>query len=134
MLTMKYTLIKSKSQYNEYCSILEELIEKENYQTLNEEIELLTVLIKKWDKEHNIFEDSDPVELLQYLMTEKNIKAKDVAAILNVSKGLVSDILNYKKGLSKEIIRLLSDYFKVSQEALNRPYQLNTSANLHYKV
>ena len=33
-------------------------------------------------------------------------------------------ILNYHKGLSKETIRKISDYFKVSQEAFNRPYKL----------
>ncbi len=52
---------------------------------------------------------------------------------LKVSKGLVSDIINYKKGLSKEIIRLLSDYFKVSQEAFNRPYKLKVAANTTFK-
>ena len=55
-------------------------------------------------------------------MDERNLKTKDLVEILGVSKGLVSDILHYKKGLSKEIIRSLADYFKVSQEAFNRPY------------
>ena len=44
-------------------------------------------------------------------MKEKNLKAKDLANMLHVSKGMVSDILNFKKGLAKEIIRSLSDYF-----------------------
>ena len=134
MGTLKYTIIKTESQYDDYCRLLEDLLDREQSKHLDDEIDLLTVLIEMWDKEHNTFEDSDPVELLQYLMTEKNIKAKDVAAILNVSKGLVSDILHYKKGLSKEIIRLLSNYFKVSQEAFNRTYPLKTSANLHYSA
>jgi hypothetical protein len=43
-----------------------------------------------------------------------------------VSEGLVSDILKYKKGFSKESIRVLSEYFKVGQEAFNRPYSLKT--------
>ena len=133
METLKYTVIKSKSHYDEYCRILEELLAKEENGTLNDEIDLLTVLIEKWDEEHNTFEDLDPVELLQYLMNEKDIKAKDLASILNVSKGLISDILNYKKGFSKDIIRCLSDYFKISQEALNRPYPLNTSSGLNYR-
>ncbi len=67
-------------------------------------------------------------------MTEKKLKAKDLAQILNVSKGLISDILNYKKGLSKEIIRSLSDYFKVSQEAFNRPYDLMHSKRAKEKA
>jgi HTH-type transcriptional regulator/antitoxin HigA len=52
-----------------------------------------------------------------------------VVDILPLSKGLVSDILNYKKGLSKEIIRVLSGYFKVNQEAFNRPYKLKLASN-----
>ena len=31
----------------------------------------------------------------------------------------------YKKGLSKETIRILSERFKLNQEAFNRPYELN---------
>lgn len=70
--TLKYTPIKSKSQYDAYCRILEELTQKEESEALNDNIDLLTVLIEKWDEEHNTFEDLDPIELLQYLMTEKN--------------------------------------------------------------
>jgi len=52
------------------------------------------------------------------------MKAQDLTAILGISKGYVSDILNYKKGLSKDVIRKLAEYFKVRQEAFNRPYNL----------
>jgi HTH-type transcriptional regulator/antitoxin HigA len=130
-MELKYKIIKSKSQYREYANILEELVlanpkSKED----KEEIELLTLLIEKWDEEHNTFEDVDPVTLLQSLMDEQNLKATELAQILNVSKGLVSDILNYKKGLSKEIIRALSAHFKVSQEAFNRTYKLKNAPRL----
>ncbi len=121
---LKYTVIKSKSQYYDYCRILEELVDKEESNSIEDEIDLLTLLIEKWDEEHNTFRESEPIELLHYLMIENNLKAKDLADLLKVSKGLVSDILHYKKGLSKEIIRSLSEYFKVSQEAFNRPYKL----------
>lgn len=49
--------------------------------------------------------------------------ANDLAQILNIGKSTISEILNYKKGLSKENIRKLAEYFKLSQEAFNRPYQ-----------
>ena len=52
------------------------------------------------------------------------MKPQDLTTILGISKGYVSDILNYKKGLSKEVIRKLAEYFKVKQEAFNRPYKL----------
>ncbi len=134
MKTLKYTVIKSESQYNTYCKALEDLLESnENSKDSGDEVELLTLLIEKWDAEHSTLLDKNPIELLHSLMYDRNLKAKDLVDILGVSKGLVSDILNYKKGLSKEIIRILSGYFKVSQEAFNRPYKLVNPANSHLR-
>jgi len=132
MGTLKITIIKTQKQYDMYCDILEALIikdEKEN----QDEIELLTLLIEKWDNEHNTFNNSDPIELLKSLMIEHNLKAKDLADILELSKGTISKILNYNKGLSKNTIRKLSTYFKISQEAFNRPYRLINEVNKHFK-
>ena len=128
MKTLKYTVIKSKKQYNEYCNILEDLI-AQNKKALVDEIELLNLLIEKWDADHNTFDNLNPVELIKALMEENNLKPKDLVKILGLSKGTVSKILNYHKGLSKETIRKLSDYFKVSQEAFNRPYKLVNRVN-----
>jgi HTH-type transcriptional regulator / antitoxin HigA len=134
MKTLKYTIIKSEEQYFSYCNNLAALLEeKENNVNSKEEVELLTLLIEKWDSEHSAFIEVDPIELLHSLMIDSKLKAKDLVDILGVSKGLISDILNYKKGLSKEIIRLLSAYFKVSQEAFNRPYKLKNPVNSHLK-
>ena len=124
MNTLKYTLIKTEEQYFGYCKIQEELVFQDN-DDLDDEIELLNLLIEKWDAEHNTFENLDPVELIKALLDENNLKPKDLVEILGLSKGTVSKILNYHKGLSKESIRKLSRYFKLSQEAFNRFYQLN---------
>jgi len=129
MEALKYKVIKTKSQYNQYCRELDRLIEGENSRTIQDEIELLTLLIEKWDSEHNTFKETDPIRLLASLMADHQMKPKDLVDLLNVSKGYVSEILHYKKGLSKEVIRKLSDYFKVSQEAFNRPYKLNMAVN-----
>ena len=125
METLKYKIINSEKQYKQYCRKLEELVfsSKKN-KTIKEEISLLTLIIKKYDEEHNTFDDTNPVELLKSLMEEHKMKAIDLSNLLNVSAGLVSDILNYKKGLSKDTIRILSERFKLNQEAFNRPYEL----------
>lgn len=106
-----------------------ELGGSENSIGASDEIEMLTLLIEKWDAEHSTFDGVAPIELLHSLMQDHNLKAKDLVGILGISKGLVWDILNCKKGLSKDIIRTLSGYFKVSQEAFNRPYKLKNPAN-----
>jgi HTH-type transcriptional regulator/antitoxin HigA len=62
-------------------------------------------------------------------MAERNIKPVELAALLDTSRGNISDILNYKKSLSKEMIRKLSQLFKLQQEAFNRPYTLSRNAS-----
>jgi len=132
METLKYVIIKTKKQYNQYCNILEKLVML-NKKVDIDEIELLNLLIEKWDSDHNSFDELNPIELIKTLMETNNLKSKDLVEILGLSKGTVSKILNYQKGLSKETIRKLSDYFKVSQEAFNRPYKLINEINRHFK-
>ena len=125
MTTLKYTIIKSPAQYNRYCKMLETLTDSnKKSRALLDEIELLTLLIEKYDTEHSSFTDSDPVQIIRSLMKDHGMKAVHLARLLNVSEGLVSDMLHYRKGLSKETIRILASHFKLNQEALNRPYAL----------
>jgi HTH-type transcriptional regulator/antitoxin HigA len=132
METLKYTIIKDKQQYFDYCNILEHLIVGEN-NTSQDEIELLELLIEKWDEECNSFDDLNPIDLLKSLMNDNNLKAQDLVNILDLTKGTISKILNYHKGLSKDVIRKLSNHFKVSQEAFNRPYELENKVNSDFK-
>lgn len=132
MKTLKYGIIKTKKQYNEYCDILENLVLKES-ENAQDEIELLDLLIKNWDDKHNSLTDFSPIELIKSLMRDNDLKSKDLVSILGLSKGTVSKILNYHKGLSKETIRKLANYFKISQEAFNRPYKLVNKINRNFK-
>lgn len=125
---LKYTIIKTKDQYNQYCDLLEELVFADS-DANEDEIELLYLLIEKWDKDHYEIPTSDPISILKSLMLDHKLKSKDLANILSLSKGTVSKILNYQTGLSKETIRRLSNHFKLRQEAFNRPYKLKVSTD-----
>lgn len=134
METLKYSIIKSKKQYNEYCKILEGLVfSEETDKNIQNEIELLTALIEMYDKASATLPELDPIQLLKSLMVENNLKPKDLIQILGVSKGMVSGILNYKKGLSKDSIRILAKHFSVSQEAFNRPFGLVSQVNWKFR-
>jgi HTH-type transcriptional regulator/antitoxin HigA len=131
MNQLKYTIIKSKRQYNEYCKILEDLVFQNSKSVrIQDEIELLTLLIENWDQEHGQFMDLDPISLLQSFMDTNQIKAIELSGILGISRGYMSDILHYKKGLSKDVIRKLSSLFKVRQDAFNRAYDLKQQNQL----
>lgn len=122
---LKYTVIKSEKQYSGYCKILEELVFSENGET--DEIELLEALIFLYDQQNKgpLDEaDLDPVELLKAVMQEHRLSGRDLAKILDVSEGLVSDMLNYKKAISKASAKILSARFKLQADAFLKPYEL----------
>ena len=120
---MKYRVIDSDTQYENYCDVLESLVFSSPITPeIQDEINLLTLLIETYDKQKSHFRNLDPVQLLKSLLAEHKMKAAELARKLQVSEGLVSDILKYKKGMSKKTIRAVAELFKMQQEAFNRPY------------
>ncbi len=127
-----FKIIRSNEQYMKYCDMLEELVDK-GLEEDEDDIELLTLLIEKYDEEQMPTKDLDPIELLKLFMKEHKLKSKDLAEILKVNKSTASRILNYQKGLSKNSIRILAKHFAMTQEALNRPYKLKNKINRKFK-
>ena len=128
---MKYRVIDSDSQYENYCDVLEKLVFSSSITPeIQDEINLLTLLIETYDKQKSHFRNLDPVQLLKSLLAEHKMKAADLARKLQVSEGLVSDILKYKKGMSKKTIRAIAELFKMQQEAFNRPYTTSGTSEL----
>ena len=123
-MNLKYKVISSRMQYNKYCLELEVLLES-NPTKFKEEIKLLTLLIENYQDNFEI--ELDPVELLKELMVQRNMQSKDLAELLQLSKATVSKMLNYQKGFSKTTIRLLAEYFSISQEAFNKPYNIKST-------
>ncbi len=122
---MKYLIIKTVEQYKNYCKRAKELYNlKKPDSDQKEEMELLDLLIETYESSKYKSKELNPIELLKYLMENHNMTREDLIKVLNINKSAISQILNYRKGLSKEVIRKLSDHFKVSQDAFNRPYEL----------
>jgi len=129
----KYTIIRTIDQYDEYCNELERLVLDETEKNKDDDIELLTLLIEKWDKENLPKIDSDPIQLIRALLQQNKLKSKDFSEILGVNKSTASRILNYQKGLSKRSIRIIAEHFSISQESLNKPYKLKHKLNRKFK-
>ena len=65
-------------RFRRACKILERLLDKKaKSKSVEEEIDLLTLLVESWDDEHNTFVDLDSVELLKSLMENNNLKKKE---------------------------------------------------------
>jgi HTH-type transcriptional regulator/antitoxin HigA len=118
-------IIKTDEQYYHYCKMLEQLESNNNpNQETLDRIELLHLLIEKYDTEHFELPSLNPVEYLIMLMDSNNVKARDIQEATGINKTTLSHFINYRRALSKNNIRRLADYFKVTQEVFNRKYEL----------
>ncbi|QKG53117.1 type II toxin-antitoxin system HigA family antitoxin [Hymenobacter sp. BRD67] len=103
MKILPYTLIKTEQQYQHYCRELEALLTEAPTAAAQDEIDLLTLLIETWDEAHSHVPAADPIDLLRSLMAGQQLQAKDLASILEIGRGTVSDLLNRRRVCRKQL-------------------------------
>ncbi len=121
---MEAKLIKNKKEYNSTLKRVDELFAegvKKNTPKGNK-LELLLLLIEKYEDEHTPVDSPDPVEAIKFRMEQMDLKSKDLETIIG-NKSLVSKILNKKRSLSLSMIRALHDKLKISTDVLIREYK-----------
>jgi HTH-type transcriptional regulator/antitoxin HigA len=88
---------------------------KKKSKSIQDEIDLLTLLIEKYDEAHHPFHLLSHGAILKSLLNEHKMKSVDLANLLGVSEGLVSDMISEKKAISKKNMLLISKHFKINQ-------------------
>lgn len=78
-----------------------------------EAIELLTLLIERYEEEHNNLPQASPVEVLKFLLDRHNLKQRDLAQDLG-GESVVSEVLAGRRKLNTTHIERLSARFHVS--------------------
>ena len=82
-----------------------------------EELELLSLLVEKYEQEHHRMEDPDPIEAIKFRMEQMNLKQVDIAPIFG-GKTRVSEVFHGKRTLSLKMIILLHRYLGIPLESL----------------
>lgn len=114
---MNIKLIKSEADYRSALSLAESLMDSEPGSPEEEELELVTILIERYEKEHVVIEPPDPVEAILFRMEQQGLTRKDLEKFIG-SQGKVSEILNRKRSLSLSMIRSLHDGLDIPYESL----------------
>ena len=104
-------IIKNKRDYKLALKSLEAVFDETNG-NLAEYAETLTVLIDHYESENFPIKDSSGVEMLKFLMTQNDLKQKDLVGIVG-SKSSVSEILHGKRPLNLNHLRALANKFNV---------------------
>jgi HTH-type transcriptional regulator/antitoxin HigA len=119
---MKTKIIKTEQEYNDTCKRVYMLINStENAIEPNskegEELELLSLLIEKYEREHYPIDPPNPIEAIRFRMEQMNLKQTDIAPLFGGTTR-VSEVLNGKRPLTLKMITLLNKYLGIPLESM----------------
>lgn len=96
---------------------LEELWAAEPGTPEADEIEVLSILIEKYEDKHFPIGPSDPIEAIKFRMEQEGLTPRDLEAYIG-SSGRVSEMLNRKRKLSLRMIKNLHEGLRIPYETL----------------
>jgi HTH-type transcriptional regulator/antitoxin HigA len=113
--------IKTKKDYREALEQLETVFDAKKGSPQGDELEVLSILIEKYEDEHFPIGFPDPVEAIKFRMEQLGYNQSDLAKVVGL-KSRASEILNKKRKLSLEMIRQLHDKLNIPTEVLIQAY------------
>ena len=90
-------------------------------------LEVLTLLIEAYEREHFPIEDPDPIDFLQHVMEARELARKDLEPLIG-SRARVAEVLNRVRPLTLEMIRKLSEGLELPADVLIRGYRIKRAA------
>lgn len=114
-------VIKTEKEYQAALSRLEEIFDSKKDSKNADELELLSLLIEKYEDEISLIDLPDPIEAIKFRMDQLGYKQKDLAKAIGL-KSRVSEILNKKRKLTIDMIRKLHDTLGIPTEVLIKEY------------
>ncbi|AMD01846.1 MULTISPECIES: helix-turn-helix domain-containing protein [Halomonas] len=82
-----------------------------------DELEVLSILVEKYEDAHYPIGPSDPIEAIKFRMEQQGLTQRDLEPYIG-SSGRVSEVLNRKRKLSLRMIKRLHDGLNIPYESL----------------
>ena len=114
-------VIKTEKEYNKALETVENLFDKNPKPGTDDgdKLELITLLIEKYEESHYKIDLPGPVEALKFRMEQQGLTQKDLVPYIG-SRSKVSEILNRKRPLTLSMMRALSKNLGIPAEVLLR--------------
>ncbi len=135
---MRTKILKTEQEYNEACERIYCLINSSNDpiepdSPEGDEMELLSLLVEKYEKEKHQMRAPDPIEAIKFRMEQMNLKQADIAPLFG-GKTRVSEVLNGKRTLTLKMITLLNRYLGIPLESLVGNMDIHLDADKRKKL
>ena len=118
---MNIKVIKTEEDYNRALERLEVIFDAKLGTKEGDELEILSILIEKYENEHYPIDLPNPIEAIKFRMEQLGLQQKDLAEIIGY-KSRVSEIMNYKRKLTLEMIRSLHNSLSIPTNVLIQEY------------
>ena len=82
-----------------------------------DELEVLSILVERFEFEHHAIPASDPIEAIKFRLEQQGLGPRDLEPFIG-SSGRVSEVLNRKRRLSLGMIKRLHEGLKIPYESL----------------
>lgn len=118
---MNIVPIRNEKDYQNALNRLEDIFDAKKGTEEGDELEILSILIDRYENENFPIDMPDPIEAIKFRMEQMGMKQKDLAEVVGF-KSRVSEILNKKRKLTLGMIRKLNTVLHIPTEVLVQDY------------
>lgn len=118
---MTLKLIKTKKDYQTAMARLENIFDAKPGTANGDELEVLALLVDKYEQEHYPIDFPDPIEAIKFRLEQLGYNQSDLANVVGL-KSRASEILNKKRRLTLDMIRNLHDTLHIPTDVLIQSY------------
>jgi HTH-type transcriptional regulator/antitoxin HigA len=113
--------VKTKKDYQAAMQRLAAIFDSRPGTPEGDELEVLSILIEKYENEHFPIGMPDPIEAIRFRMEQLGYSQADLAKVVGL-KSRVSEILNRKRKLTLNMIRQLHQSLNIPTDVLIQSY------------
>jgi len=114
---MKLKPVKNDRELNRALKRIDELWGAKPNTPKGDELDILMLIVEKYEDEHYAIPSSDPIEAIKFLMDQNSMSRKDLEPYIGTS-GRVSEVLSRKRSLTLAMIKKLHEGLKIPYECL----------------
>ena len=120
---MELKPVRSKKEHQAALKEIEALWSAKHGSPAADRLEVLSLLVERYEQEHFPIPDPDPIDFLHYVMESRGLARKDLEPTIG-SRARVAEVLNRVRPLSLEMIRSLAEGLKMPADVLVQRYKL----------
>lgn len=122
-MTMELKPIRNKRDYQTALKAIDALWDAKDGTREADRLEVLSLLVERYEAEQWPIADPDPIDFLEYVMESRGLTRKDLETYIG-SRARVAEVLNRIRPLTLEMIRRLSEGLSIPADVLVQRYEL----------